>query len=165
MSKAFKAFTTGSSYWSLCQMCSMKVASSPSNVMASIALILNFWLDPSRKCLHSSRACIIASISLSWIWWFCSILEKLFDIKPIGWNNSSSCCCDRMAPMVKLDASHPRQKRPDLEGKVSMGVEVMVFFNALKACCSAAPHDQSFDFQVSTWRGQVISEKFQMNLQ
>src|SRR5258708_33080223 len=88
-----------------------------------------------------------------------------FDIKPIGWNNPSSCCCNRMAPMVKLDASHSRQKRLDLEGKASMGAEVMVFFNTSKACCSTAPHNQSFDFQVSAWRGQAISEKFQMNLQ
>ena len=48
--------------------------------------------------------------------------------------------------MAKLDALHSRQKRLDLEGKASMGAEVMVFFNALKACCSAVPHDQSFDF-------------------
>ncbi len=48
--------------------------------------------------------------------------------------------------MVKLDASHSRQKRLDLEGKASMGAEVTAFFNALKACCSAVPHDQSFDF-------------------
>src|SRR5260221_637680 len=41
VSKAFKAFTTGSSYWSLCQMCSMKAASLPSNVTASITLNLN----------------------------------------------------------------------------------------------------------------------------
>src|SRR5258705_8023769 len=30
--------------------------------------ILNFWSDPSRKCLHSSSAHIITRISLSWIW-------------------------------------------------------------------------------------------------
>src|SRR5260221_10886249 len=65
-----------------------------------------------------------------------------------------------MAPMVKLDALHSRQKRPDLEGKASMGAEVTAFFNTSKACCSAAPHDQSFDFRVSAWRGQAISEKF-----
>src|SRR5258708_34646283 len=41
VSKAFKAFTTRLSYWSLCQMCSMKAASLPSNVMASIALNSN----------------------------------------------------------------------------------------------------------------------------
>ena len=41
----------------------------------------------------------------------------------------------------------------DLEGKASVGAEVTAFFNVSKACCSAAPHDQSFDFQVSTWRG------------
>src|SRR5258705_8979850 len=76
------------------------------------------------------------------------MLEKLFDIKPIGWNNPSSCCCNRMAPVAKLDASHSRWKRPDLEGKASVGAEVMVFFNASKACCSAVPHDQSFNFQV-----------------
>ena len=35
---------------------------------------------------------------------------------------------------------------PDLEGKVNVGAKVMAFFNALKACCSAVPHDQSFDF-------------------
>ncbi len=35
---------------------------------------------------------------------------------------------------------------PDLEGKASVGAEVTAFFNALKACCSAVPHDQSFDF-------------------
>src|SRR5258708_27002013 len=40
-SKAFKAFTTRSLYWSLCQMCSMKAASLPSNVTASITLNLN----------------------------------------------------------------------------------------------------------------------------
>ena len=70
-----------------------------------------------------------------------------------------------MAPMVKLDASHSRWKRLDLEGKASVGAEVMAFFNALKACCSAVPHNQSFDFWVSVWRRQAISEKFQMNLQ
>src|SRR5260221_12323777 len=85
------------------------------------------------------------------------MLEKLFDIKPIRWNNPSSCCCDRTAPMVKLDASHSRQRRLDLEGKASMGAEVMMFFNMLKACCSAAPHDQSFNFQVSMWRGHVMN--------
>src|SRR5260221_1452679 len=53
-----------------------------------------------------------------------------------------------MALMAKLDASHSRWKRPDLEGKASVGAEVMVFFNASKACCSAVPHDQSFNFQV-----------------
>src|SRR5258708_32586287 len=91
--------------------------------------------------------------------------EKLFDMKPIGWNSLSSCCCDRTAPVVKLDASHSRQKGLDLEGKASTGVEVTALFSASKACCSAAPHDQSFDFWVSTWRGQAISEKLQMNLQ
>jgi len=141
-SRAFKAFTTGSSYWVLCQIHSMKAASSPSNVTASITLNsntssvrwsphchlppsddlpslivhpaypsaslacrsgqsqtwrgtgtimpgssltcgplgsktssydpcgsqTNFWSEPSRRCLHSSNACMITSISLSWIW-------------------------------------------------------------------------------------------------
>src|SRR5258708_5449858 len=91
--------------------------------------------------------------------------EKLFDMKPIRWNSPSSCCCDRTAPMAKLDASHSRQKGPDLDGKASMGVEVTVLFSTSKACCSAAPHVQSFNFQVSTWRGWAISEKSWMNLQ
>src|SRR5260221_9852798 len=82
------------------------------------------------------------------------MLEKLFDMKPIRWNSPSSCCCNRTAPMAKLDASHSRWKGPDLDGKVSMGAEVMVLFSASKACCSAAPHDQSFDFWVSVWRGR-----------
>src|SRR5260221_6552124 len=43
---------------------------------------------------------------------------------PIRWNSPSSCCCDRTAPMAKLDASHSRQKGLDLDGKVSVGVEV-----------------------------------------
>src|SRR5258705_478120 len=119
---------------------------------------------PQRKCLHSSSACIIASISLSWIWYFHSVLEKLFDIKPIRWNNPSSCCCDRMAPMAKLDALHSKWNGLDLDGKVSVGAEVTALFSTSKACCSAAPHDQSFNLQVSTWRGQAISEKLQMNL-
>src|SRR5258708_27755051 len=89
---------------------------------------------------------------------------RTMTVVTIGWNNPSSCCCNRMAPVAKLDASHSRQKRPDLEGKASMGVEVTVFFNVSKACCSAAPHDQSSDFQVSGWRGQAISDKFWMNL-
>src|SRR6266404_2243548 len=74
------------------------------------------------------------------------MLEKLFDMKPIRWNSLSSCCCDRTAPMAKLDASHSRQKGLDLDGKASMGVEVTALFSASKACCLAAPHDQSFDF-------------------
>src|SRR5258708_3026676 len=81
--------------------------------------------------------------------------EKLLDMKPIRWNSPSSCCCDRTAPMVKLDASHSRQKGLDLDGKASMGAGVTVLFSASKACCSAAPHDQSFDFWVSVWRGQA----------
>src|SRR6266481_1868984 len=80
--------------------------------------------------------------------------EKLFDMKPIGWNSLSSCCCNKTAPVVKLDASHSRQKGLDLEGKASVGVEVMALFSMSKACCSAAPHDQSFNFWVSMWRGQ-----------
>src|SRR5260370_22421711 len=87
--------------------------------------------------------------------------EKLFNMKPIGWNSPSSCCCNRMAPVVKLDASHSKQKRPDLDGKVSVRAEVTALFSTSRACCSAAPHDQSFDLQVSTWRGQAISEKCQ----
>src|SRR5260370_34203239 len=85
-------------------------------------------------------------------------------MKPIGWNSLSSCCCDRTAPVAKLDASHSRWKGPDLDGKASMGVEVTVLFSASKACCSAAPHNQSFNFQVSAWRGRAILEKSQMNL-
>src|SRR5258707_13552779 len=92
------------------------------------------------------------------------MVEKLFDMKPIAWNSLSSCCCDRTAPMVKLDASHSRQKGLDLDGKVSMGVEVTVLFSASKACCSAAPHDLSFDFWVSTWRGQPILENAEMKV-
>src|SRR5258707_887651 len=75
------------------------------------------------------------------------MLEKLFDMKPIGWNSLSSCCCDRTAPMVKLDALHSRWKGLDLDGEVSMGAEVMALFSTSKACCLAAPHDQSFDSQ------------------
>src|SRR5258708_3247003 len=85
--------------------------------------------------------------------------EKLFDMKPIGWNSLSSCCCNRTAPVVKLDALHSRQKGLDLEGKASVGAEVMALFSTSKACCSAAPHDQSFDFWVSMWRGGAISVK------
>src|SRR5258708_8652975 len=91
--------------------------------------------------------------------------EKLFDMKPIGWNSPSSCCCDRTAPMAKLDALHSRWKGLDLDGKASMGVEVTALFSASKACCSAAPHDQSFNFRVSMWRGWAISQKSQINLQ
>src|SRR5258707_15643847 len=91
-------------------------------------------------------------------------VREALDMKPIRWNSLSSCCCDRMAPVAKLDASYSRQKGPDLEGKASMGVEVMVLFSTSKACCSAAPHDQSFNFQVSVWRGWAILEKLQMNL-
>ncbi len=40
-SKAFKAFTMGPSYSALCWICSMKVASLPSNVTASVALNSN----------------------------------------------------------------------------------------------------------------------------
>src|SRR5258707_12723424 len=108
---------------------------------------------------------MIASISLSWIWQFCSVSKKFFDMKPIGWNNPSSCCCNRMAPMAKLDASHSKWKGPDLDRKASIGAEVTALFSASKACCSAAPHDQSFNLQVSTWRGEAILEKLQMNLQ
>ncbi len=88
--------------------------------------------------------------------------EKLFNMKPIGWNSLSSCCCNRMAPVVKLDALHSMWKGLDLEGKASVGAEVMVLFSVSKACYSAAPHDQSFDFQVSMW--WAISEKLWMNL-
>ncbi len=76
-------------------------------------------------------------------------------MKPIGWNNPSSCCCDRTAPVVKPDVSHSKWKGPDLEGKVSVGVEVTVLFSTSKACCLAAPHNQSFDLWVSAWRGWV----------
>ncbi len=54
-----------------------------------------------------------------------------------------------MAPVVKLDALHSRWKGLDLDGKASMGVEVTVLFSASKACCSATPHDQSFNLWVS----------------
>ena len=93
------------------------------------------------------------------------MLEKLFDMKPIGWNNPSSCCCNRTAPVAKLDALHSKWKGLDLEGKASVRVEVTALFSTSKACCSAAPHDQSFDLWVSTWRGQAILEKLLMNLQ
>src|SRR5258707_11562756 len=83
--------------------------------------------------------------------------EKLFDMKPIGWNSLSSCCCDRTAPMVKLDASHSKWKGPDLEGKASVGAEVTALFSASKACCLAAPHDQSFNLQVSTVSSKTVS--------
>src|SRR5258707_11763507 len=37
----------------------------------------------------------------------------------------------------------------------SAGVEVAVLFSTSKACCLAAPHNQSFDLWVSAWRGWV----------
>src|SRR5258708_13151489 len=92
------------------------------------------------------------------------MLEKLFDMKPIRWNSPSSCCCNRTAPMAKLDESHSRRKGPDLDGKVSMGAEVMALFSTSKACCLAAPHDQSFYFRVRAWRGQPILETSWMTL-
>src|SRR5258708_34706718 len=85
-------------------------------------------------------------------------------MKPIRWNSPSSCCCDRMAPVAKLDALYSRQKGPDLEGKASVGAEGTALFSVSKACCSAAPHDQSFDFWVSAWRWQAISEKLWMDI-
>src|SRR5258708_39755774 len=81
--------------------------------------------------------------------------KELFNMKPIGWNNPSSCCCNRMAPMAKLDASHSKQKGLDLDRKASIRAEVTALFSTSKACCSAAPHDQSFNLQVSTWREGV----------
>src|SRR5258707_14798276 len=90
--------------------------------------------------------------------------KKLFDMKPIGWNNPSSCCCDRMAPVAKLDASHSKQKGLDLDRKASVREEVTALFSALKACCLAAPHDQSFDLQRSAWRGRTFLEKLWINL-
>src|SRR5258707_10234043 len=107
---------------------------------------------------------MITSISLLWIWYFHSVSEKLFNMKPIRWNNPSSCCCNRMAPVVKLDALHSKWKGPDLEGKANIRVEVTALFSASKACCSAAPHNQSFDLWVSAWRGQAILVKLWMNL-
>src|SRR5260370_9304673 len=84
-------------------------------------------------------------------------------MKPIRWNSLSSCCCNRTGRVVKLDASHSRQKGLDLDGKASVGAEVTVLFSASKACCLAAPHDQSFNFWVSM-RRWAISEKLQLNL-
>src|SRR5258707_13814852 len=107
---------------------------------------------------------MITSISLLWIWYFHSMSKKLFNMKPIRWNNPSSCCCNRMAPVAKLDALHSKWKGPDLDRKASVREEVTALFSASKACYSAAPHDQSFNLQVSAWRGQAISEKLQMNL-
>src|SRR5258705_549340 len=83
------------------------------------------------------------------------MLEKLFDMKPIGLNSPSSCCCNRTAPVAKLDASHSRWKGPDLDGKASVGVEVMALFSASKACCLAAPHDQSFNFQCKQYNREL----------
>ncbi len=57
--------------------------------------------------------------------------------------------------MAKLDALHSKWKGPDLDGQVSVGAEVTVLLSTSKACCSAAPHDQSFNLQVSAWREGV----------
>src|SRR5258707_5094284 len=92
------------------------------------------------------------------------MLEKLFDMKPIRWNSPSSCCCDRTAPVAKLDALHSRQKGLDLDGKVSVGAEEMALFSTSKACRSAAPHDQSFKFRLSAWGGGAFSDQPWINL-
>src|SRR5258708_38236683 len=59
---------------------------------------------------------------------------------------------------ITLQAEGTRLRRESKHG------EVTALFSTSKACCSAAPHDQSFNFQVSAWRGWAISEKLQMNL-
>src|SRR5258708_35431351 len=65
----------------------------------------------------------------------------------------------QQVPVAKLDVSHSKWKGLVLDRKVSVGVEVAVLFSTSKACCLAAPHNQSVDLWVSAWRRQAILEK------
>src|SRR5258708_31743544 len=107
---------------------------------------------PSRKWHHLSSAHMIASISLLWIWGLHSTSENPFDMKAIGWCMPSACTWESTALVTKLEASHSRWKRPDWEGKVRTGAEMMSFFSELNASLSGQPTTHCLVLQLTAER-------------
>jgi hypothetical protein len=88
--------------------------------------ILTWCSTPSTKCLHSSKALTVASISLSCILQFHSISERDLDRNATGCHLSSSePCWDRTAPVAESELSISIQKGFKLFGRARMGVEVI----------------------------------------
>src|SRR5260221_13480891 len=111
--------------------------------------ILNFSTMPSRKWHHSSSACMMANISLSWIWQLHSTSENPFDMKAIGWCMPSACAWESTTLVTKLEVLHLRRKRLDWEGKVRTGAEVTAIFRASNASCLGEPQTHHWVLQVS----------------
>ena len=63
----------------------------------------------------------------------------------------SSCCWERTAPVVKLEASHSKWNGPVSDGNARTGAEVTAVFSVSKAFCSGGPQDHFLDFCVRAW--------------
>ena len=112
--------------------------------------------DEIRRDLHSQRAWMIASISLSWVGYLLSGLENILEVKAIG-RHVSSCDCSKRAPEATSKASVKRRYGESVVGSLRTGCEESILFNSSKAFCWSSVQLYGLDL-VRTVNGAITVE-------
>ena len=105
---------------------------------------------------HSRKACMMASISRSWVGYFRSGEENIFDVKATG-NHLPFCSCSSKAPEATPEASENILRGSVELGRVRTGLEVSNRLSSSKACCRAGVHSKGTE-PVSSESGAMIVE-------
>src|SRR5882762_565820 len=87
--------------------------------------------------LHSRSACMMASISRSWVGYFRSGDENIFEVKATGYH-TSCCFCSKRPPEAANEASEKILKGFSKFGSFRTGWEVrsrLSSINASSHCC------------------------------
>ena len=105
---------------------------------------------------HSRKACMMASISRSWVGYFRSGDENILEVKATG-NHLPFCSCSRRAPEATPEASEKILRGSVEFGSVRTGFEVSKRLSSSSACCRAGVHSKGTEL-VSSESGAMIVE-------
>src|ERR1700733_6582473 len=106
--------------------------------------------------LHSLRACMMPSISRSWVGYLRSGAENIFEVKATGYQ-TVSCCCSSNPPEATKEASEKTQKGSENDGSLRTGWKVRSSLSFSRAVLHSFVHMKG-TFLVSWDRGEMMVE-------